>query len=169
MPTNRLLVKEEIATYAATLLDAAVAEGGQERVIAVRDQLNQVLFAFRENGRIRENLSNSSLSAQQRYEENTKMIDIVKDRTDDFDDDTLVTTVESAYKKFLGDEVTYTVAVYTVDDTALQSYDKDLETIRGMSKSKAKAVAGDGVMTAVGTAQVVVNEDTGEVISFQMK
>ena len=108
-------------------------------------------------------------SAQQRYEENTKMIDIVKDRTDDFDDDTLVTTVESAYKKFLGDEVTYTVAVYTVDDTALQSYDKDLETIRGMSKSKAKALAGDGVMTAVGTAQVVVNEDTGEVISFQMK
>ena len=108
-------------------------------------------------------------SAQQRYEENTKMIDIVKDRTDDFDDDTLVTTVESAYKKFLGDEVTYTVAVYTVDDTVLQSYDKDLETIRGMSKSKAKAVAGDGVMTAVGTAQVVVNEDTGEVISFQMK
>ena len=68
MPTNRLLVKEEIATYAATLLDAAGAEGGQERVIAVRDQLNQVLFAFRENGRIRENLSNSSLSAQQRYE-----------------------------------------------------------------------------------------------------
>ena len=111
----------------------------------------------------------SAYSAQERYAENTKMIDIVKDYTDDYDDDTLVTTVESAYKKFLGEEITYTVAVYTVDEAALEGYSKDLETIRGMSKSKAKSVAGDGVMTGVGTAQVVINEKTGEIISFQMK
>lgn len=38
MPTNRLLVKEEVATYTAALLEAAFNEGGQERVLELRDQ-----------------------------------------------------------------------------------------------------------------------------------
>ena len=44
-----------------------------------------------------------------------------------------------------------------------------LETIRGMSKSKAKAVAEDGVMEKVGTATIVLNTKTDEVLSFSMK
>ena len=73
------------------------------------------------------------------------------------DADTTVTTVESAYKKFLSNETTYTVAVYSVNPDALADYDKDLETIRGLSKSKAKAVAGDGVMDFQATATIVRN------------
>lgn len=68
MPTNRLLVKEETAVYANTLLQAAQEDGGVERVVALRDQLGQVLYAFREDSKIREALSNPALSAQQRYE-----------------------------------------------------------------------------------------------------
>ena len=83
--------------------------------------------------------------------------------------DTTVTTVESAYKKFLSDETTYTVAVYTVDENALSGYDQDLETIRGLSKSKAKAVADDGVMEKQYTATVILNTKTGEVLSWERK
>lgn len=111
----------------------------------------------------------ASYTAQQRYEENCRMIDYVKDNTDEYDDAVLVTTVESAYKQFMRGKTTYNVAVYSVNDEALATYDKDLDTIRGMSKSKAKAVAGDGVMEAVGTAQILVNNKTGEVLEFSMK
>ena len=80
-----------------------------------------------------------------------------------------MTTVESAYKKFLGDTTTYNVAVYVVDENALDGYGKELGDIRGLSKSKAKAVADDGVMTRAADAVIVLNNDTGEVVSFEMK
>ena len=97
------------------------------------------------------------------------MIDVVQAQSDEYDDAVLVTTVESAYKKFLGDTTTYNVAVYVVDENALNGYDKDLESIRGLSKSKAKAVADDGVMTRAADATIVLNTDTGDVVSFEMK
>ena len=114
------------------------------------------------------NSISGSYTAQERYEINTQMTDVVLQQSDDYDNDTLVTTVESAYKKFLGETTTYNVAVYVVDDSALTGYDKDLESIRGMSKSKAKAVADDGVMTRATDAVIVLNNDTGEVVSFQL-
>lgn len=115
------------------------------------------------------NSISGSYTAQERYEINTHMTEVVQEQSDKYDDATLVTTVESAYRKFLGDTTTYNVAVYMVDEDALAGYTQDLETIRGLSKSKAKAVAGDGVMTAVANVEVILNNDTGEVISFQMK
>lgn len=111
----------------------------------------------------------ASYTAIQRYDANTKMTDILVAETDDYDDMTLVTTVDSAYKKFMGSDTTYNVVIYKVDEAALAGYDKDLEAIRGMSKSKAKAVAEDGVMTQVGTATIVVNEKTGNVVSWEVK
>ena len=117
--------------------------------------------------------TNTSLSAsyttEERYRENTHMTQVLAQENTDIDPDSTVTTIESAYKKFLTDETTYTVAVYTVNEEALSGYDKDLETIRGMSKSKAKAVAEDGVMEKVGTATIVLNTKTDEVLSFSMK
>ena len=114
------------------------------------------------------NSISGSYSAQERYEINTTMTDVVVAESDTYDDATLVTTVESAYKKFLGETTTYNVAVYVVDEAALEGYDKDLETIRGMSKSKAKAVSDDGVMTRAADAVIVLNNDTGEVVSFEL-
>ena len=111
----------------------------------------------------------ASYSDSERYEKNTGMTEVVKENAPELREDTLVTTVESAYKKFLGKEVTYTVAVYEVDEAALAGYDKDLKTIRGLSKSKAKSVSQDGVMTLLGTATVVRNDSTGEVVSFTMQ
>ena len=107
-------------------------------------------------------------TAEERYEKNTDMTKILASQ-EDMDPDTTVTTIESAYKKFLSDETTYTVAVYTVDEEALAGYDQDLETIRGLSKSKAKAVSEDGVMSYVATATIVRNEKTGEVLETSLK
>lgn len=99
----------------------------------------------------------ASYTAAQRYEENTKMEALLRENSDAYDGETLVTTIESAYQGFFNRETTYTVAVYAVDEAALEGYDKDLDTIRGLSKSKAKAVAEDGVMTALKT--VVIRTD----------
>lgn len=117
--------------------------------------------------------ANTSLSAdytaEQRYEANTAMTKAIVDSSDDYDDVVLVTTVESAYKQFMKGKTTYNVAVYVVDEEALAGYDKDLETIRGMSKSKAKAVSEDGVMQSVATAQIVLNNKTGAVEAFGLQ
>ena len=109
----------------------------------------------------------ASYTAEERYDINCRMTEILLEETDEYDDDTLVTTVESSYQKFMGSEITYNVAVYAVDETALAGYDKDLETIRGMSKSKAKAVAEDGVMTLDSYATIVVNKKTGQILSCE--
>ena len=68
MPTNRLLVKEEVATYSGMLLDAAFTAGGQDRVLEVRGQLEQVLAIYRGNADLRDALSNPALSAEQRHQ-----------------------------------------------------------------------------------------------------
>ncbi len=112
------------------------------------------------------NSISASYTQQERYDINTRMTDIVREQTGEYRDAVLVTTVESAYRKFLGETPTYQVAVYQVDEEKLAGYDQDLETIRGLSKSKAKAVADDGVMTKVGQATVVLNRDTNQVESF---
>ncbi len=124
-------------------------------------------------------------TAQERYEANTTMTGVVVDQCNEFDDATLVTTVEtmtgvvvdqcnefddatlvttveSAYKKFMGKTTTYNVALYVVDEAALEGYEKDLETIRGLSKSKAKAVAEDGVMTRSAEVVAVLDNKTGD-------
>ena len=112
------------------------------------------------------NSISASYTQQERYDINTRMTDIVREQTGEYRDAVLVTTVESAYRKFLGETTTYQVAVYQVDEGKLSDYDQDLETIRGLSKSKAKAVADDGVMTKIGEATVVLNRDADRVESF---
>ena len=66
MPTNRLLAKEEVATYVNLLLEAAMNEGGQERVFDVRDQLETVLRIYRGNADLRDALVNPAYSPEQR-------------------------------------------------------------------------------------------------------
>ncbi|MCQ2438381.1 MAG: folate family ECF transporter S component [Oscillospiraceae bacterium] len=105
----------------------------------------------------------ASYSAEERYDANCSMGRILENSLDE--ERPLVATVESAYKEFMGKNTTYNVAVYAVDEEALAAYDKDLETIRGMSKSKAKAVAEDGVMEQIGTATIALNNKTGEVVA----
>lgn len=111
----------------------------------------------------------ANYSASQRRDANLAMMEAVYQNTEEYDNQELVVTVESAHEKFLGKDTTYQVAVYVVDMEKLQNYDKDLDTIRGLSKSKAAAVAKDGIMTRVGSATIVASKSTGEILSFQFE
>lgn len=109
--------------------------------------------------------SNTSLSAsystEERIERNQSMQPIVLENTDDWDDVTTMTCVESAYGKFLSKEITYTVAVYTVADGVEMN-----DEVWKLSKSKAAAHEG---LTRVATATIVVNDKTGQTISFTIE
>lgn len=90
-----------------------------------------------------------------RTEKNRSMLEYVeKKQTGDH----TVTVVESAYRKFLGKETTYTVAVYTA------SAETDMGKAFGYSKSKA---ASDTTLTRIATAEIVTEEKTGKILSFQ--
>ena len=105
---------------------------------------------------------NTSLSAayttQERIEANQSMQPMVVECSDDFDDVTTVTIVESAYKKFLGHEITYTIAIYEVAEGVEVNDD-----LWKLSKSKA---ASHESLTRVGGAVILVDETTGQVISY---
>ena len=100
-------------------------------------------------------------SATERVEKNHEMQTIVLEETDNWDDANSLTVIESAKKKFLGKEVTYTVAVYTADD--------NLEITDAMWGYKKSAAAGDENLTRAATATILVNDNTGEVLSFSVK
>ena len=107
------------------------------------------------------NSLSASYSVEERIAANSSMEPIVKDNTDDWDEETLMTCVESAYGKFMSDEITYNVAVYTVaEDTEMN------DDIWKLSKSKAAA---HEALTRVATAKIVVNDETGETLSFEIE
>lgn len=99
-----------------------------------------------------------SYTTAERIEANKSMLDIVLEETDAFDATADVTVVESAYQKFPTSRITYTVAVYdAAEGTELN------DDIWKLSKSKA---AKHEALTRVGTAVIVQDKKTGEVLSF---
>ena len=68
MTTNRLLVKQEVATYANTLYDAAFEANGQAGVLEVRDQLDLAVAAYRGNAELRDAFMNPGFTPEQRNE-----------------------------------------------------------------------------------------------------
>ena len=107
------------------------------------------------------NSYSASYTTEERIEKNQAMQPIVLAETDEWDDVTTMTCVESAYGKFLSKDITYTVAVYTVADGVEMNDD-----IWMLSKSKA---AKHEALTRVATATIVVNDKTGEVVSFAIE
>jgi len=107
------------------------------------------------------NSLSASYSIDERIAANSSMEPIVKDNTDEWDAETLMTCVESAYGKFMTDEITYNVAVYTVAEGTEMNDD-----IWKLSKSKAAA---HEALTRVATARIVVNKETGETLSFEIQ
>lgn len=66
MPTNRLVVKEQINTYTRVLFDAANKASGVEGVLEVRDQAKKIVAAIRENVDLQEALKSTTYSPEQR-------------------------------------------------------------------------------------------------------
>ena len=109
-------------------------------------------------------------SKTERVEANHAMAEVVLDQTDDWDDQTVVCIVDSAYRGLFEEETEYTVAVYMLDEAAFaagQAADEKytMDTLWGYSKSGPKKDTYQSLVL-VASAKVVKNEKTGEIISF---
>ncbi|WP_261428796.1 ATP synthase F1 subunit delta [Berryella wangjianweii] len=66
MPTNRLIIKKQVAVYASTLFEAAHAAGGPDGVFEVRDQARQVIAAVRQSAELQSVLKDAAYAPEQR-------------------------------------------------------------------------------------------------------
>ena len=116
----------------------------------------------------------SSRSADYKTEERVQiqmgMADLVVQRTDEWDDETIVCIVDSAYRGLFQKETDYTVAVYTVDPAAFAAAQEadpsyTMDTLWAYSKSGPKKDKYQ-TMTKVASCDIVKNEQTNEILEF---
>ena len=111
-------------------------------------------------------------STEERVEANKSMAALVLEETDEWDDQTVVCVVDSAYRGLFQQETDYTVAVYVLDEEAFaagQAADSGytMDTLWKYSKSGPKKDQYQSLVK-VATVNVVKNEKTGEIISFEL-
>jgi len=109
-------------------------------------------------------------SKTERVETNKAMAEVVLENTDEWDGETVVCIVDSAYRGLFEKETDYTVAVYVLDEAAFATGQAEdggytIETLWGYSKSGPKKDAYQSLVK-VASAQIVKNEETGEILSF---
>ena len=108
----------------------------------------------------------------QRVDANQTMTQLVLDKTDDWDEETLVCIVDSAFRPMFTQETDYTVSVYILDKEAFaagQAADStyNMDTLWGYSKSGPSKDKYQSLVK-VATASIVKNEKTGEILSFDV-
>jgi hypothetical protein len=106
----------------------------------------------------------------QRIEANKEMTALVLDKTDDWDQETVVCIVDSAFRPMFENETDYTVSVYTLDEEAFAAGQEDddeydMNTLWGYSKSGPKKDKYQSLVK-VGEVKLVKNEKTGEILAF---
>ena len=118
--------------------------------------------------------STSSRSADYKTEERVEiqksMADLVLAETDDWDEETVVCVVDSAYRGLFQSETDYTVAVYVLDEEAFaagQAADANytMDTLWAYSKSSPKKDKYQSLIK-VASCDIVKNEETGEILEF---
>ena len=125
-------------------------------------------LAYRYTGTSR----SADYTTEQRVEANKGMAQLVLDQTDDWDDETVVCVVDSAYRPLFGEETDYTVAVYVLDEAAFaagQTADSKytMDTLWAYSKSGPKKDKYQSLVK-VASVDLVKNEKTGEILSFEV-
>ena len=120
--------------------------------------------------------STTSRSADYKTEERVAiqkdMAQLVLDKTDDWDEETVICVVDSAFRPMFGEETDYTVAVYTLDEEAFAAGQADnpkytMDTLWAYSKSGPKKDKYQSLVK-VASASIVKNEKTGEILSFEI-
>ena len=126
-------------------------------------------LTYRYNGTSR----SADYTDKQRVEANQSMTELVLDKTDDWDSETVVCIVDSAFRPMFKSETDYTVSVYVLDEAAFaagQAADSkyNMDTLWLYSKS---GPSKDKYQSLIKVAQVsmVKNEKTNEVLSFDLK
>ena len=100
-------------------------------------------------------------SMEERVEKNQLMDQIVESKIEGVDGPT-VSIIESSYKDFGGKDVTYNVAYYAVDPA--KASDEEMAKLWGLKKTPAKKHED---LQRVGSAVIVINEKTDEILSFE--
>lgn len=108
----------------------------------------------------------------QRVEANQSMTQLVLEKTDDWDEETVVCIVDSAYRPLFQSETDYTVSIYVLDADAFaagQAADKkySMDTLWGYSKSGPQKDKYQSLVK-VATAQLQKNEKSGEITNFSI-
>ena len=136
-------------------------------VVGVGSAVGYLTYRYQDTSR------SADYTDKQRVEANQSMTQLVLDKTDDWDEETVVCIVDSAYRPMFEDETDYTIAVYILDEEAFaagQAADKDydMDTLWGYSKS---GPSKDKYQSLIKVASVSVckNEKTGEILSFDLK
>ena len=109
-------------------------------------------------------------SSEERVAIQKEMGALVISETDDWDSETVVTIVDSAYRGLFQSETDYTVAVYVLDEEAFaagQAEDESysMDTLWAYSKSGPKKDKYQSLIK-VASCDVLKNEKTGEILSF---
>ena len=109
----------------------------------------------------------------ERVEIQKGMAALVLEETDQWDDETVICVVDSAYRGLFEEETDYTVAVYVLDEAAFAAGQAEDETYT-LEKLWAYSKSGPGKdkyhsLIKVASAAVVKNEKTGEILSFSVK
>ena len=125
-------------------------------------------LTYRYNGTSR----SADYTDKQRVQANKAQTQLVLDKTDDWDDETVVCIVDSAYRPLFGESTDYTVSIYILDKEAFaagQAADKkyDMDTLWGYSKSGPKKDP-YGSLIKVGTVTFTQEEKTGKVTGFKL-
>ena len=109
---------------------------------------------------------------QQRVAANKEMTTLIVDKTDDWDDETVICVVDSKFQGLFETEADYTVSVYILDEEAFaagQAADRKytMDTLWGYSKSGPKKDP-YGSLIKVATFTMTRNESTGEILAFKL-
>ena len=135
-----------------------------------------VIGACSATGYLAYRYSTTSRSADYKTEERVAiqkdMAQLVLDKTDDWDEETVICVVDSAFRPMFGQETDYTVAVYTLDEEAFAAGQADnpkytMDTLWAYSKSGPKKDKYQSLVK-VASASVLKNETTGEILSFEI-
>ena len=126
-------------------------------------------LTYRYNGTSR----SADYTTEERIEANMAMTDVVWANTTEWNDETMICIVDSAYRPLFGKETDYTVSVYILDGEAFAAGQQadgkyTLETLWSYSKSGPKKDK-YGSLVKVATAELVKNEKTGEILEFSCK
>lgn len=111
-------------------------------------------------------------SDSQRVQANQEMTALVQEKSTQWDEETLVCVVDSAYRGIFESNTDYTVSVYTLDEAAFatgQATDSSysMDTLWGYSKS-GPGKDPYGSLVKVATLTCTKNEKTGEILSFEL-
>lgn len=146
MPTNRLVVKEEVATYADVLFEATRTAGGLDRVLSVRNQMEEIISIVNADMNVSMALKDADRTPEQRSalvrgtfaEADASLVDVMAVMAER-GDISLLPRVYEAFNRLLADKLNTVV----VDVTTVVPLDEEL---RSTIKQKAETDLGKDVV-----------------------